>query len=233
MRQSLAMGSEEIEVGDGLRILRKHRGFALLVVAATLVSGVGLTLNQERLYSASCELLIQPLTPVAEPSLPDVFEHAEARALAESDRYYNTQQDLIAGEAVARRVVARLELAKGVTEAEAVKNLRAMTRLHPSLRSQIVGVTVTHRSPELAATLANAIAEEYQTYVVELRGQLVTGKARGSEPLLPLFLAFSEPNDLRRSLLQAPLDSVPHTNSLLQGFLCAASLIFLISVVSR
>lgn len=180
----------------GLGALLKHRWLALLSAVVVVLTGVALTLTQEKEYTASTRIVIHPRAPRVLDEVKEVQQEVPGFGQAGLEKYYNTQHDIITGKAVARRVAERLELGSDPSYAgpevdpetgeripherrlrSAVGRLRSSLTVMPSPMSQIFVISVEDTNPERAADLANAIAIEYQDYTRDLRRQLTEDTA--------------------------------------------------------
>ncbi|TXG83406.1 MAG: polysaccharide biosynthesis tyrosine autokinase [Thermomicrobiales bacterium] len=133
-----------------------------LLVLAPLVAGVvafAQVSRQQELYSASSTVEINP------PSMgTDQFTYYDSSIVA-------TYQALITTSAVLDPVIESLGLP--MTEDQ----LRAKITTSPVANTRLMRISVSDPNPETAAILANAIAEQFQTFAQE-RTQELTGPYR-------------------------------------------------------
>ncbi len=167
--------------------LRAVIGFWWLIVLATVVVG-GLvtvwTLRQPRQYQATCVIEYDPNT--ATPLGSEVEDVSGGFSSFWNNReFFQTQNRIIASRAVSERVVRELGLhndpsffhltdeertsfePRSVEETGAV--LRSRLTVEPVDDTRLVEIRVTDRSPERAATLANAVAQAYIDKTLEDR----------------------------------------------------------------
>jgi len=175
----------------GAGIVKKHRWMVLLAMAVVMVAGIAINAVQPRLYTASSRIVIHPRAPRVLDKVQEVQDQTLSRGWGGLEQFYNTQQDIITGKAVARTVVESKGLAhderwvgdlsdpatgEAYTDAEltrrAISQLRRATELAPSPKSQIFEIKVTDEDPSLAASLANSLALSYRDYVLAMRVEL-------------------------------------------------------------
>lgn len=141
------MDQDLIQIGDHVAVLRRR----WRIIALTLLLGVGLglafALSQPSLYRAEAQLLLDPGTTTT-----------TASGLVMSPEEVATQSDVVTSIEVAERVTERLgldeqpsEVVEGVS-VEVVDNKR------------VLSVAVLESTPQVAADVANAFAEEYIAY---------------------------------------------------------------------
>lgn len=196
-------------VGRAVWVLMRHRWAVLATMVIAAAVGASVVAVQPRLYSASVRVVIHPRAPTVLDKVKEVYDEGSAHQPALLDKFYNTQQDILTGRAVAELVVSRLALDRDPTflptsseegdasaddprrTQRAVSVLRKATRLKPGLRSQVYELTVTDRDPQRAADLANAIAEAYREFSISLRQDLTSqtsqwldGQVRGQREAL-------------------------------------------------
>lgn len=175
--------------GRILWILMRHRWAVVVTMAVAIAAGSAVVAMQPRLYSAAVRIVIHPRSPTVLDKVKDVYDDGAAHQPALLEKFYNTQQDILTGRAVAELVVSRLALDRdadflgeedGTTATapdarrtqRAVSILRRATKLKPGVRSQVYELSVTDEDPQRAADLANAIAEAYREFSISLRQDL-------------------------------------------------------------
>jgi succinoglycan biosynthesis transport protein ExoP len=161
-------------------------------MAVVLVAGFAINAVQPRLYTASSRIVIHPRAPRVLDKVAEVQDQTLSRGWGGLEQFYNTQQDIITGKAVARAVVESKGLAwderwvgdlidpltgEAFTDVEltrrAISQLRRSTELLPSPKSQIFEIRVTDEDPDLATQVdAQRIEleeseEAIQEFVVE------------------------------------------------------------------
>ncbi|MCL2326491.1 MAG: polysaccharide biosynthesis tyrosine autokinase [Proteobacteria bacterium] len=154
-------------------VLHRRWGFLL---AFTLVACLGVlyTLHQPKIYEAVTAVIINPEPPTINP-----LESSESQQWFLRDTYYDTQLRVMQSRYVAGRVIDDLGLADDlvflnlhdIKDPDILKKRRdsidpiavllAGLRIEAVLGTRLVNIRVRHSNPELAATIANAIATAY------------------------------------------------------------------------
>jgi capsular polysaccharide biosynthesis protein len=164
----------------------KHRWLIAGVVLAALLLGVGATLLMQKQYSASA--VIQIDREAAQVIEVDGLTPREASAGPE---FIDTQVGLLKSETLAKRVVQSLGLRRnnefralagldplepGISASDSANVEDALAaRLGAGLRvrqqglSRLVTIEYTSPSPTLSASIANAMAENFQVLAMERR----------------------------------------------------------------
>lgn len=163
--------SESPEVIPPLRVylgvLRAHWLLVLSVFVLTVVSAVVFTSRQTRIYQAAATVLIDP-----EP--PRVVNIAEvSNDVGPSPDYYATQYKVIQSRPVVETVIERLELKQrmphiGYADDPYLAFLGGLT-VEPVKNTRLVLVKYDDRDPVLAAKLANAVANQYVKYGLDVK----------------------------------------------------------------
>ena len=175
-RRSLTPYSEEGGFGEGsnfdlnflLRVLREWRLLILGAVALGLAAAVIATLLTRPLYRTWVTLEVNA------PSVEILDEKSRERASAPDPwDFIATQIGLLKSRSLAERVAQDLNLASneqfvGTTEGDAAARLQIATakvagglEVTPPKEGQLVKYSFTSDSPELAAVVANGIAENF------------------------------------------------------------------------
>lgn len=175
---------EAEDVGFPLReywgVIRKR--FWTILLVAGLVTGLGTVhaINQQDVYQAVVTVEIRTEAPrfLGADVEPVVDPAAGARYWSTAE-YYETQYRVIRSRAVAERVVEALQLGENLEflgidpdsdpevlrqaleRADPVERLINMTSVNPVPESQLVEIQVENTNPELAALLAQTIADVY------------------------------------------------------------------------
>jgi capsular exopolysaccharide synthesis family protein len=172
----------EVHLRDYLRVLQKRRWtvIAFFVILVTTVAVVTFTVRP--VYRSTVQILI-------ERENPNVVSIQEVLAIdATATDYYQTQYEILKSETLARRVIDRLKLDRnpdfqsGTDSSEdptnsnsEEKNRRLLkafiSRLtvSPIRNSRLVNVSFDSQDPQLAAQMANTMADEYIQYTMELK----------------------------------------------------------------
>jgi succinoglycan biosynthesis transport protein ExoP len=173
-----------------LRILWTYKWIILGVTVAISALVVFWTLRQPRLYEARCTIEYDPNR--ASPLGQEVEDIGSPVGSYWATRdFFATQNSIIASRAVSERVVRNLGLHEdpsffyidegdregwsGESVESAAQTLQSRLSVEPDDDTRIVSIRVVDRSPERAATLANAVAEAYIEKTLEDRmGSTVT-----------------------------------------------------------
>jgi capsular exopolysaccharide synthesis family protein len=145
-----------------LHIIRKRIWLLLLIFVVTVTVVAIASYNATPIYSAIALLRIEKSTPSI-VSIEDVYQ-----ADVGPDEYYETQYKLIRSRRVCSEVFNRL----GLGESERYENSRDKVGafssdviVEPIPDTYLVNVSYESPVPELAAKIANAVVDEYVSYV--------------------------------------------------------------------
>lgn len=162
-------------------VWRRRWGF-ILAIAVTVCLGAVYTMRQPKIYEASTAVIINPEPPTINPVDSNGAEQWYLR-----DTYYDTQLRVMQSRNVAQRVIDDLNLkndiefleleeikdpqilAKRLASADPVAKLLAKLKIEAVNGTRLVYIKVKNKNPELAATLANAIATAYSEQNAEHR----------------------------------------------------------------
>lgn len=206
-------------------ILVRRRVLVLGVCAAMVGGALAVSARATRIYDAACSLIID-VNP------PRVLDKEQVQEVAESGtaywytkEFYETQYKVINSRGVAERVVQQLDLAqnakflgvdkirdvaereKAMKKADPAAALLGRLKVEPVKDSRVVRIRVEDESPEMAATLANAVAEAYIAENQEVRSSITRRavewlesqvgelQAKNEESAKGLY-AFKEQNDI-------------------------------------
>jgi succinoglycan biosynthesis transport protein ExoP len=163
----------------------------VVVVVATLL-GISLV---ERQYRAEVSLLLNPSGPEVLDEVEGIEEQLDANTYR---HYYRTQREILSSRTVAAEALARLGLAEDPTflgvdeitdeteraeklaEIDPVERLRELIDIREVPDSRVVRVRIEYSDPELAAEIANTVA---QTYVDHVSGERSDTGARAAVDL--------------------------------------------------
>ena len=199
-------GGEHLEGADlheYWRALVRRRWLALPFVVATVLATTVITLRQDKIYDATCTLIIDLAAPkiLEKESVQEVVETGTG-GYWYSKEYYETQYKVIGSRAVAQRVIDKLGLAGnlrflGLDQAlppealeaarrrrDPVQLLLTNLRIEPVKDSRIVKLRYEDKDPELAAGIANAVAEAYIAENLAVRSTTTQGAAEWLEQQL-------------------------------------------------
>jgi len=150
------------------RLLWEHRWLMTAVFLLLLVTGAAWNSVQVPTYQAIATVLIDP-----EP--PKVLNIQDVVHTGSSDStFYPTQYEIIASRPVLERAVAALNAKEGLSSASSgsdnrYRRLSSALRVEPRRGTRLVVIKVEEPDPGLAAEEANAIANAYAKYNVELK----------------------------------------------------------------
>ena len=167
----------EFNVLEYWRIILKHRFVVLGVFAAAIAIGIAATLLMKPIYSAATTIQIDRESVKVVDS--DALTPTD---MAGSEEFFQTQYGLLKSRSLATRVVDNLGLARdgrfiksmGLSdpsgsgaELTALRRKRATSALTEALSirpvrgSRLVAITFDHPDPQLAARVANGVAEAF------------------------------------------------------------------------
>jgi len=164
------------------RVIVRRRWLLVPFFVATVLVTTLVTLRQTRIYDATCTIII-------DVNAPRVLEKEQVQDVVEtgvggfwySKEYYETQYKVLTSRAVAQRVIDKLQLASnpGFLGLEDVKDpaefeqerqkknpikiLGKNLKIEPVKESRVVRIRYEDPDPQLAALIANAVAEAYIT----------------------------------------------------------------------
>jgi uncharacterized protein involved in exopolysaccharide biosynthesis len=157
-------------IADYRRVLRKHRwlmtGLFLLAVLTVAIW----TFLQVPIYQAVATILIEP----EPPRVLNIQDVTPVGAMSPWDpAFYPTQYEIIRSRAVVERAVEALNLKKRAADSGAVTNpsraLSGSLAVDPVRNTRLVLIKVAGPNPARAAAEANAVANAYAKYNVELK----------------------------------------------------------------
>ena len=195
LRPELEPLDDEIDLSRWLDALRRHRRLLFVVTATALALSAVQYAITPRLYRATTVVQIErPSTAV---SLEEIFG-AGGYYFWDAQSFYPTQYRLLSSRGLAERVVRNLRLvddpafnpvragltggdAEGeVTAADDTADLGALARrllggveVKPIKDTRLVEISFVSTDPELAARIANGIAETYIDWGIETRTESV------------------------------------------------------------
>jgi succinoglycan biosynthesis transport protein ExoP len=148
----------------------------VIVVVATLL-GISMV---EREYRAEVSLLLNPSGPEVLDQVEGLDEQLDANTYR---HYYRTQREILSSRTVAAEALARLgladdptflgvheiqdeaERAAAIAEIDPVERLRELIDIREVTDSRVVRVRIEYSDPELAAQIANTVAQAYVDHV--------------------------------------------------------------------
>lgn len=172
-----------------LAILRRR--WLVVGVTTTLcvaAAALAIMLLQPR-WKATASVVLHMSGPQVLDKVKGVVEDAEGRVLGYRE-YYQTQRTIMQSRAVATQALAELGLARdpvflGIEDAETeeerqmlaeqidpVERLREITHVQEIRNSRVVEISAEYPDPEVAADIANAIADAYIAHVRDSRSRV-------------------------------------------------------------
>jgi capsular exopolysaccharide synthesis family protein len=164
------MSDNEFQKSDLERILALLRRRWWLIVGCTVVFallGLGLSLQQEKQYSATAELLFR------DPGYAqDLFGTSVTQQNADPAREAATNEKLVGLSVIAKRTAKAL----GDTSWESISN---HVEVAGEGEAELVGVTATDPDPDRAADIANTFARQFIKFRAEAdRSKLLQAKSK-------------------------------------------------------
>jgi uncharacterized protein involved in exopolysaccharide biosynthesis len=161
------MVTREVElqprVGDYRRVLRKHRWLITGIFLLTVLTVAIWTFVQIPIYQAAATILIEP----EPPRVLNIQDVTPVGAMSPYDpAFYPTQYEIIKSRAVVERAVAALNQKQGDTPS---RTLSGSLAVDPMRNTRLVLIKVAGPDPARAAAEANAVANAYAKYNVELK----------------------------------------------------------------
>jgi len=133
----------EVDLRTYLRVLRRRKWWVILCTGLALMGAIAYAFSATKQYSATAQLLVQPLNGTLPSSTPDQTISAT-------------------------QVATELQLLSSTPVADAVKNRLHLSELNVTGAQQgltnVISVTAKNHSPVLAARVANAYATEFVSY---------------------------------------------------------------------
>jgi polysaccharide biosynthesis transport protein len=173
-------GSESIDLHAYWRTIVRRRWLVIpFFLAVVLVTGI-VTLRQTRIYDATCTIIIDLSAPkvLDKDSVQEVVESGSG-GYWYSKEFYETQYKVLTSRTVAQRVVDKLQLGQNLkfldldgiqdpaemerrkARVDPVQVLLRNLKLQPVKDSRVVRVTYEDEDAQLAAQIANTLAEAY------------------------------------------------------------------------
>ncbi len=150
-----------------LQIVTKRKWLVLAVAAAVFAAGAAVTLRSARVFTSSVNIQIDPEQQV----LP---YKESVNAVVPDSTYLGTQAQVLKSEALAGRVVTKLELASDPEKVNSLARwIAGSIEVAPVQGTQIVKVTFRAEDPEFAARAVNTVADEYVTYGLESKRRAI------------------------------------------------------------
>lgn len=163
-----------------LAILKIRRKVILIFAGVLVVTAVVATSLAEKVYASRAVIEVMPVAP-------KIIDMEEVESLGASSGtkdfvrlYYGTQHRILKSKTIMKKVLALLKSEHGVTSFDdaddPVEKLRSKMRLVMNSETTLFVIQIEDPDPELAALIANTIAEVYMTNNLD-RGQAATKQA--------------------------------------------------------
>jgi capsular exopolysaccharide synthesis family protein len=160
----------ETHLGEYLQRLRKHFWLILGIFLISVITAVLWLLPQKPIYQAAATLLIEPEPPRV-LNIPDVTPLGGANAW--DPVYYPTQHEIIRSQPVLDRALEILNQKPPGSDAQAQpavgREVFGSLAVEPKRNTRLVFVKVESPDPVLAAAAANAVAQAYVKYNLDLK----------------------------------------------------------------
>jgi succinoglycan biosynthesis transport protein ExoP len=148
----------EVSLRDYLRLLRKHQWLVTGVLLVTVITTLIWTSLQVPIFQASATVLI-------EPEAPKILNIPEVTQMGGPDRdYYLTQYEIIKSRPVLERTMETLR-----PRLPDIGRFLGAVRIEPKANTRLVFVKFEHPDPRVAAQVANAVADTYTKYNLDLK----------------------------------------------------------------
>jgi len=157
-------------VAEARRVLRKHWGLITGIFLLTVLTVAIGTFLQVPIYEAVATILIEP----EPPKVLNIQDVTPVGAMSSWDpAFYPTQYELIKSQAVVTRALEALKGKPGGTgngtPTDAPRGLSGSLAVEPMRNTRLVLIKVAGPDPARAAAEANAVANAYARYNVELK----------------------------------------------------------------
>jgi polysaccharide biosynthesis transport protein len=169
--------SPKVDLRGYWRVVRKRWPIMVLVVAIALAVTFVYTYRQPKIYEATCQLVIETMSPQVLQGVKDVVELGTGNYWAAKE-FYETQYHIIQSTAVAQRVAEKLGLNSDPDFGGGPQNhdptivARALLgRIHvqPVKDSRISSIVVEDPKPQRAALIANTFGDTYIEYNLDYK----------------------------------------------------------------
>jgi polysaccharide biosynthesis transport protein len=167
------MGAQEPDLPPRMieyrRLLRNRRWLMTVIFLLTVLGVTAWTSIHIPIYQAVVTVLIEPEPPKV-LNIQDVVPIGGASDL----NFYPTQYEIIRSRPVVERAVATLNVKKGLSSSEGwsddeYRQWSSALTVEPKRSTRLVLIKIEGPDPALAAEKANAIANSYAKYNVELK----------------------------------------------------------------
>jgi capsular polysaccharide biosynthesis protein/MinD-like ATPase involved in chromosome partitioning or flagellar assembly len=151
------MNEETFALRDVMRVLRRHRGQLLAIMALAVLAALVVSFGQPRRYTSETQLVVRPTIPGA--ALPEAPSGNDVGPLG-LDLPAETQARILASPLITEQVAARLGRS---TDPAQIEELTERVQAK-AVTDNLLLITANAPSSREAAALANGYAEEYLEY---------------------------------------------------------------------
>jgi capsular exopolysaccharide synthesis family protein len=172
------VAASKVDLRAYWRTIRKRWPFVVLAMIVATVIAFVYTYRQQKIYEATCQIIIEPMAPQVLPGSKDVVELGTGTYWATKE-FYETQYRIIQSTAVGQRTAEKLGLQydpdyAGVTgpnhdPVALGRIIASQVTVKPLKDSRLALITVTDRKPQRAALIANTIADTYIEYNLDFK----------------------------------------------------------------
>lgn len=158
------------ELNHYLRLVLLGWRWIVGTLVVSVVVGALWTFRQPKVFEASCAVVIDPSAPQVLSGIKDVVELGTGTYWANKE-FYETQYRVIRSNDVVGRAVDRLAgtLNGPDQRAKLLQRISRSLTVTPIKDSRIATITVRDKDPKSAADFANAIADSYMDFNLELK----------------------------------------------------------------
>jgi succinoglycan biosynthesis transport protein ExoP len=158
------------------RVCRRRWPIALLVAVLAVAGVAAWTYRQPKIYESTCSIVVETMAPQV-LQVKDVVELGTGSYWANRE-FYETQFRIMRSTEVIQRVIEKLNLQNDPSFAgpgpkptmrQLADRLLGQLKVASVKDSRIVNITITDRTPERAALIANTVADTYIEYNLDFK----------------------------------------------------------------
>jgi len=151
-----------------LKVLRGRWLLILAVFVVTVASAIMFTVRQTPVYQAAATVLIEPETPRVVN-----FQGVTPETSNSSQEYYATQYKVLQSRPIVDAVIQRLDLKRRIPRVGGADDpyaaLAGSLTIDPIKNTRLVLVKFDDPDPKLATEIANAVAQQFVNYNLEMK----------------------------------------------------------------